>query len=181
MIVKVALAAAQSFVLTLACSAQENSASKPPELEALSGAVGTWDAKIEVWPQGLDSPSIKFQGVEEIRPYGEYWIASEFDSEYEGQTIGVHSIVGYDLDKQQLVGMVIDHGPYAASMTGVYDAKTKAVTWTTHAKDAGGKPMVQTTTVTQTNADQRVLTLSVPGDNKEEFVKFMEITFSKRE
>ena len=181
MIVKIALAAVQSFVLTLVCAAQENSASKPVELEVLSGSVGVWDAEIEVWPQGLDSPSIRFQGVEKIRPYGEYWIASEFDSQYEGQTIGVHSIVGYDLDKQQLVGMVIDHGPYAASMTGVYDAKLKAVTWTTRAKDAGGKPLVQTTTVTQIEADQRVLTLSVPGDRKGELVKFMQITFSKRE
>ena len=48
--------------------------------------------------------------VETNRPYGEYWIASEFDSEFDGQTMKVHFIVGFDLGKKQMVGKVID-GP----------------------------------------------------------------------
>ena len=146
----------------------------------MKASIGVWDAEIEIWPQGPDSPSITFKGVEENRPYGEYWIASDFDSEFMGQTMKVHSIVGYDLDKKELVGTVIDHGPYAASMTGDYDVKSKTVRWKTEAKDANGKPMLQKTLTTQKKSNERVLVLMVPGKKKTEFTKFMQIRFVKR-
>ena len=154
--------------------------SKPIELEVLKASIGVWNAEIEVWPEGPDASSIKFTGVETIRPYGEYWIASDFDSEYMGQTIKVHSIVGYDLDQNKMVGTVIDHGPYAASMTGDYDKDSKTVLWRTKAKLPSGKPIVQKTSITQKNADERVLVLSVPGKENDEFTKFMQIRFVKR-
>lgn len=162
------------------CIAQEKAKSKPIELEVLKASIGVWDATIEVWPMGQDSPSIKFKGVETIKPYGEYWIASDFDSTFMGQTMTVHSIVGYDLDKKQLVGKIIDHGPYAATMTGKYDKKSKTVRWLTKAKDLNGKPMVQRTQITQKNANERVLVLMMPGKKKNEFTKSMQIRFVKR-
>ena len=97
-----------------------------------------------------------------------------------GQTTKVHSIVGYDLDKKKMVGTVIDHGPYAATMTGDYDEKAKTVHWTTEAKDEDGKPMLQKTLVTQRNADERLLVLMVPGQENDEFTKCMQIKFVKR-
>jgi len=152
----------------------------PIELEVLKAYIGVWDAEIEVWPEGLDSPSITFKGMETIRPYGEYWIASDFDSEFMGQTLEVHSIVGYDLDKKKMFGMIIDHGPYAATMAGEYDVESKTVHWMTEAKDANGKPMVQKTMATQENANERVLVLMVPGEKTNDFTKFMHIKFVKR-
>ena len=92
----------------------------------------------------------------------------------------VHSIVGYDLDKQKMVGTVIDHGPYAASLTGDYDKESKTIRWMTKAKDTNGKPIVQKTLITQKRADERVLVMMVPGDKKDEFTKFMQIKFVKR-
>ena len=160
--------------------AQEAPKAKPIQLEVLQASVGVWDADIEVWPQGPDSPSIEFKGVETNRPYGENWIASDFDSEFMGQTIKVHSIVGYDLDQEKMVGTVIDDGPYAASMTGDYDPESKTVSWMTEAKDPNGSPMVQKTLITQESADERVLVLSVPGKVKDEFTKFMQIRFVRR-
>ncbi|MEN8154985.1 MAG: DUF1579 family protein, partial [Acidobacteriota bacterium] len=109
--------------LTLSSIARDKPDTKPIELEVLKASIGVWDAEIEVWPQGHDSPSIKFKGVETNRPYGEYWIASDFNSDYMGQTIKVHSIVGYDPEQKKLVGMVIDHGPYSARMTGRFDRR----------------------------------------------------------
>jgi len=160
--------------------AQETSKAKPVELDVLKASIGVWDAEIEVWPQGADSPSVKFKGVETNRPYGEYWLASDFDSEFMGQTMKVHSIVGYDLDRKMLVGTVIDHGPYAAKMTGTYDAKSKTVVWKTAAKDPTGKPMVQRTVITHKSAGERMLVLSVPGAKKDDFTAFMKITFVRR-
>ncbi len=180
MLIKSTLSAALIFGLALFCLAQEEPKSKPTELEVLKAYIGVWDAEIEVWPSGPDSPSTKFQGVETNRPYGEYWIASDFDSEFMGQTMKVHSIVGYDLDNKKMVGMIIDHGPYAARMTGDYDVKTKTVRWMTEAKDTNGKPIVQKTLITQKNATERELVLMVPGQEKNDFTKFMQIRFVKR-
>jgi len=167
-------------VLGCSCIAQERQLTKPIELDALKATVGVWDAEIEVWAQGPDSPSIKFKGVETNRGYGDYWIASDFDSEYMGQTMKVHSIVGYDLEKKKMVGTVIDHGAYSASMIGNYDKDSKTTSWTTNAKSATGDPMVQKTSIVQTNATERVLVLSVPGKEKNSFTKFMQIKFVKR-
>jgi hypothetical protein len=180
MLIKSTLPMTLVFALALSCIAQEKPKSSPIELDVLKASIGVWDADIEVWPQGLDSTSIKFKGVETNRAYGKYWIASDFDSEFMGQTIKVHSIVGYDRDKKKLVGTVIDHGPYAASMTGDYDEDSETIRWKTEAKAPNGKPIVQQTSVTQKNADERVLVLSVPGKQKNEFTKFMQIRFVKR-
>jgi len=181
MLIKSTLSTALLFGLAISCIGQEPPKSTPVELEVLKSSLGVWDAEIEVWPEGPDAPSIKFKGVETNRPYGEYWIASDFDSEFQGQTMKVHCIVGYDLDRKKLVGTVIDHGPYAARMTGDYDKESKTVRWKTEAKDPGGKPMVQKTLVTQNSADERVLVLSVPGKQKNDFTKLMEIRFVRRE
>jgi hypothetical protein len=180
MLIKSTLAAALVFVCALPSVGEEQPKSPPIELEVLKASIGVWDAEIEVWPAGPDSPSIKFKGVETIRPYGEYWIASDFDSEFEGQTTSVHSIVGYDLDKRKLVGKVIDHGPYAATLTGDYDATSKTVHWITEVKDQNGKPMSQKSLVTQKNAGERELVLTMPGEKKDEFTKCMQIRYVKR-
>jgi len=180
MLTKYALAATLIFGVALSCIAQETPKSKPIELEVLKAYIGVWDAEIEVWPAGPDSPSTTFKGVETNRPYGEYWIASDFDSEFMGQTMKVHSVVGYDLDEKKMVGTIIDHGPYAARMTGDYDVTSKTVQWTTEAKDVNGKPMVQKTSITHKHANERVLVLMVPGEKNNDFTKFMQIKFVKR-
>ncbi len=178
---KLILSAACLFSLALTCSAEETTTSKPVELELLKASVGVWDAEIEVWPQGLDAPSLTFTGVETNRAYGEYWIASDFDSEYMGQTMKLHSIIGYDQDQSKLIGTTIDHGIYAAKMTGDYDAKTKTVRWRTEAKDMSGNPMIQRTLVQQKTDKERVLTLMVPVKGEDDFRKFMQIRFLKRD
>jgi hypothetical protein len=177
--IRTALSSALLVGLALPCLAQEEAAPKPLELLVLQGYVGVWDAEVEVWAAGLDAPPIQFTGVETNRPYGEHWIASDFDSEYLGQSNKVHSIVGYDLEQQRLVGTVIDAGPYAATMTGDYDPASKTVHWVTEARDPNGSPMTQKTAVTQKSADERVLVLSMPGQDGA-FVKFMQIRYVKR-
>ena len=170
-----------SLVLGFALSSSAEEQSRPPvELKVIKASIGVWDAEIEVWPQGPDSPSMKFKGVETNRPYGEHWLASDFDSEFGGQTLKMHSIVGYDLDSKKMVGTIIDHGPHAATMTGTYDEKSKTVQWITKARDLQGKPILQRTLITQENENERVLVLMVPGDKKDEFTKFMRIRFVRR-
>lgn len=66
----------------LSCIAEDEPKSKPIELEMLKATVGVWDAEVEVWPAGLESPPIKFKGVETNRLFGEHWVASDFESEF---------------------------------------------------------------------------------------------------
>lgn len=174
------LVAVLTFCMVSFSFAQDEPMGTPAELDGLKDLVGVWDAEFEVWPAGPDQASITFKGVETNRPYGDYWIASDLDSTYQGRSVRVHSIVGYDLDKKKLVGNVIDDGPYAATMTGDYDEKTKTTSWVTHAKGLDGKPMVQKTTVTQKSAGERELVLMVPGAKGGEDVKFMQIRYVKR-
>lgn len=180
MLIKSVLSTALIISFVLSCTTREEPKSKPIELEVLKASIGVWDAEIEVWPQGPDSSSIKFKGVETNRPYGDYWIASDFNSEFMGQTMKVHSIVGYDRDQKMMVGTIIDHGPYAASMTGDYHRESKTVLWKTEARDQNGKPMAQKTLITQKKPDERVLVLSVPDKQSNEFTKFMQIRFIRR-
>lgn len=181
MIVKFAFSTLLIWGLSYSSLAQEKPKQVPVELAVLEASDGVWDAEIEVWPQGLDSPPVKFKGVETNRRYGKYWIASDFDSEFMGQTMKVHSIIGYDLDKKKLVGTVVDHGPYAASMIGEYDKDSKTVRWKTEVKDPSGKLIVQRTSIKHENAGKRVLVLSVPGKETDEFKKLMQITYVKRD
>ena len=160
--------------------AQDRAANEPPELAVIRNYVGVWDAEIEVWPQGPTSPSTKFKGVETNRAFGTHWIASDFDSEFMGQTMSVHSIVGYDLDKKSLVGTIVDAGPYAATMTGKWDKKSNSVTWTTNGKTPSGDPILQETVIRQESPNERVLILSTPGKPKQKFSKFMQIKFVRR-
>lgn len=166
------------FSFALSSFAQEKP-DTPVELEVIKASIGVWDAKIEVWPRGLDAPSIKFEGVETNRAFGEHWIASDLVSEVMGQTNSVHSIVGYDLTQKQLVGTVVDQGPYAASMKGSYDSESKTVTWMTEAKDVDGTSILQKTQVTQTSDDERVLILYMPAE-EEDPKKFMQINFTRQ-
>jgi len=107
MLIKSTLPTVLIFCFALSCIAQEKLDSNPIELEVLKASIGVWDAVIEVWPEGPDSPSLKFKGVETNRPYGDYWIASDFDSEYMGQSMKVHSIVGYDVDSKKWSALLL--------------------------------------------------------------------------
>ena len=94
LLMKPALSIVLTFSLTLFCAAQEKPKAKPVELEVLKESIGVWDAEIEVWPQGPDSDSIKSKGVETNRAYGEYWIASDFDSQFGGRPSGCIRLSG---------------------------------------------------------------------------------------
>ena len=180
MLIQSTLSATLVFGTALSAIAQEEPTAKPAELKILKASVGVWDAEIDVWAMGPNSPAVQFKGVETNRAFGEYWLASDFVSEFMGQKIKVHTIVGYDLDKKKLVGKIIDHGPYAATMTGEYDEKKKTIYWMTKAKTVTGQPMVQKTVVTFKGDDERLLVMSMQGKDQEKFTRFMQIRYVKR-
>ena len=166
--------------LLLPTQAQEKENDISSELQILSDGVGTWDCAITVWPAGLDADPLTMKGVETNEAFGKHWISSGFTSEFQGQKVKVHTLVGYDLDLKKFVGTVIDHGPYAAKMKGKFDKETKTIHWTTQAKTPDGQPMIQKTSVTHKSATERHLIMKMKNPANGEFTKFMEITYTKR-
>ena len=65
-------------------------------------------------------------------------------------------------------------------MTGDFDEEKNTVHWVTQAKDVDGSKMVQHTSITIKNADERVLVFKTSSEQKDEFNKFMQITFKRR-
>ena len=173
---------ALSFLLTMAlalpCVAQEETKSETGALEILKSLVGVWDAEMEVWPRGPDKASMKLKGVETNKAYGKHWLTSDFSSKAMGPAANLHSIVGYDLDKKQMVAMSVDSGPYPAKMTGEIDVKKKSVTWTAHIKDAAGNKKIQKSTDTLINENERIMIVKAQQNGK--FVKIVQIKFTKR-
>lgn len=174
---KIAIAFGLVLLHSVLGHAQEKTES-PAELAVLKSMVGVWDAKFEVWPNGGDK--LEFTGTETNTAHGKHWISSDLVSEYMGQSMTVHSIVGYDLDQKKLVGTIVDHGPYAASMAGEFDEETKTVKWKIEAKDLAGNRMVQHTSMTMKSDSERVLVLKMPGAKEGEFKKMMQVTYTKR-
>lgn len=151
----------------------------PVELEVIRNSIGVWDCEFQVWTQGPDAAPMTFTGVEKVRAFGEYWLASDLESTAMGQTTVVHSVIGYDLDEKALTGLVIDQGPYSAKMEGVYHPETRTVNWTIHAKTPDGDPMPQHTVMTMPNGDERILVMNMPGPDGE-MVKFMQVRYARR-
>lgn len=166
--------------LLIPVHAQEKERDLSTELQILSDTVGTWDCAITVWPAGLEAAPITMKGVETNEAFGNHWLSSGFSSEFQGQEMKVHTIVGYDLDLKKFVGTVIDHGPYAAKMKGKFDKETKTIHWTTQAKTPDGQPMIQKTSVTHTSATERHLVMKMQNPSTGKFGKFMEINYTKR-
>lgn len=169
--------------LTATVSGQDAKSSKSDysELDWIKDSVGVWDAAAEVWPNGPDKPSIQFKSVETNTAHGTNWISSDLDTEFNGQKMNVHSIVGFDPGKKKLVGFIVDDGPYPATLTGTFDAKKRSVQWITKGNQPDGTPLVQRTTLTNKDSKTRILILKVPGKEKGEFITTMKMTFIKRD
>lgn len=170
------------LVLTLSshCLAQDTESDTPAELDVIKGSVGVWDAEFLVWANGPDADPIKFTGVETNKAHGTHWISGDLVSEFGGQTIHIHSLIGFDLEEKKLVGTQVDDGPYKATMSGTYDEESKTVKWVVKAKMPDGTPMEQEASIVQKSDSERVLTLSMPGASGDA-VKFMQVNYVKRE
>ncbi|GAB4190252.1 MAG: hypothetical protein Kow00108_25900 [Calditrichia bacterium] len=153
---------------------------KKKNLDFLQQYVGVWEATFRVWPFGPDSTMFTFAGVETIRNYGEYWLASDLETEYNGEITKVHSIMGYDPDSKKFKGFIIDQGPYMAKMTGENLPGDSTIHWTIKGKFPNGKELIQKTVDTFISPTERHLEMLVPDKSGEKFVTMMEIHYIKR-
>jgi hypothetical protein len=148
----------------------------------LADDVGTWDAVIKSWLGGPTSEPSVSKGVETNSMVGGLWLASEFKGEFGGMTFEGRGQTGYDAKKGKYVGTWVDSmSTEIMIMAGDLDEKTQTMTMMSKGTDPAGKPYESKSVSEHKGPDSRVFTMYMKSaDTKDEFVKLMEITYTRR-
>ncbi|MFI5456465.1 MAG: DUF1579 domain-containing protein [Isosphaerales bacterium] len=161
---------------------------QPPTVEPtshhklLAKDAGTWDASVKTWTGGPDSEPMVSKGVETNSMIGGLWLVTEFKGEFGGQTFEGRGQTGYDTNKKKYVGTWVDTMTTEIMVSeGDHDEKTQTTTMTSKGKDHAGKPYESKQVSEHKGDDTRVFTMFMKSaDTKDEFVKAMEITYTRR-
>jgi hypothetical protein len=178
-----------SVAAGLACLALELKAqdSKPDELsptKVLAMEEGVWDAEITTTMRGPDGKveTTGSKGVETNRMLGGKWLISDFKGEFFGMPFEGHGQNGYDTKKGKYVGTWLDTmSIHIDTLEGTYDAKTKTLTLHSDSENPeDGKPMKMRLETTMNDDGTRTFKEYLQMDGQKEFVKFLEIKYTKR-
>jgi hypothetical protein len=180
----IALVATGLSCLALTLKAQDSKSNNEGPLKVLSIQEGVWDADITTSVPSPDGKveAQKSKGVETNRMLGGKWLISDFKGEFFGMSFEGHGQNGYDAKKGKYVGTWVDSmATNIAMLDGAYDEKTKTLTFKAETENpADGKPM-KMRLETQLNDDgTRTMKEYVQMDGQTEFVKLMEIKYTKR-
>jgi hypothetical protein len=148
--------------------------------KVLQQDVGTWIASGKMWMPGTEDP-MEFKGKEVNRLIGGMWIVSDFEGDMFGQPFSGHSTMGYDMESKKYFAQWMDSmSPYAATMSGAYDAEKKTMTMNSVSVDPEtGKKVKGKSVVVYKDAKTRLMTMynenpETPG----EMMKSMEIVYT---
>jgi hypothetical protein len=141
---------------------------------------GVWDADITMTLPGQQATRSK--GVEINRLLGGKWLISDFKGELYGRPFEGHGVNGYDADKGKYVATWVDSlSARIDQMEGTYDEKTKTLALYADRKDAAsGRPIKIRLATQLKDDDTRIFIESVQMDGEKDFVKFMEVKYTKR-
>jgi Protein of unknown function (DUF1579) len=155
-----------------------------PEHKILSMEEGVWDAEIAMIVPGADSKTEppKSTGVETNRMLAGKWLISDFKGEMFGQPFEGHGVNGYDTKKGKYVATWVDTmSKDIALLEGTYDEKTKTLTMYGDSEDPGsGKPTKMRLETQFKDDGARTFRYSVKAEGQNEFVKAMEIKYTKQ-
>lgn len=147
----------------------------------LAGLAGEWSFESE--PCAPGQPTAKVVGSESVQSLGELWVVGRSHSEMPGGGAARMMItLGYDPDKQRFVGNWV--GSMMSSMwvyEGALDATGKVLTLDTTgpAFDGSGRTARYQDIITLADADHRMLTSRVQGDDGQ-WTEFMKARYVRR-
>jgi hypothetical protein len=152
-----------------------------PEHRRLARDEGTWDASVAFYPPGGGDPQTS-KGVETNTMLGGLWLLSDFRGEFGGQPFQGRGQTGYDPKKGKYVGTWVDTmSTRVMTMEGTYDESAGTMTMLSNGEDpATGKPTKEKFVSRYKPDGTRVFTASVKAEGASDFVKMMEITYTKR-
>jgi hypothetical protein len=160
---------------------QDNAIPKPTaQHKVLENDVGVWDGAMVFYSPG--QPEQRSKGVETSSMLGGFWVVNHFKGEAFNQPFEGRGATGYDPKKGKYVGTWVDTmSPKIILLEGTYDAATRTMTMYSDEVDPATDKPVKARYVTKSNDDgTRVFTLSMQMPDSKEFVKVMEITYTKR-
>ncbi len=175
---------ASATICTAAIAAETAEAPPMPqptaEHELLAREVGTWDAKVTLWPTPDSEPELS-TGVETNAMLGSMWLVSKFEGDMMGTPFVGQSTTGYDPTEKKYVGTWVDSiSPYLTSMTGAFDARTQQLTMNTECRCFMTGEMRSGKMVSKvTSDDTRVLEMYGPDESGAEYLS-MRIEYQRR-
>jgi hypothetical protein len=166
------------LALTLKAQDSKDAEGVMPQHKILAMQAGVWDADVTLKVPGQE---VKSKGVETNHMIGGKWLISEFKGEIFGPFEGCGQN-GYDAKKGKYVAAWVDsQAKSIAMLEGSYDEKTKTLTLTGSTENPGtGEPMVLRLETQFKDDDTRVLNEFAQIGEQKEFVKLMEITYTRR-
>ena len=173
--------AAGLFCIVPALYAQESSATA--EHKILASEEGVWDADVSVMMPGQDpKEAARSKGVETNHMVAGKWLISEYKGEFFGSKFEGYGVNGYDARKGKYVGTWVDSmSTQIDLLEGTYDEKTKTLTLHADSLDpASGKPMKMRLETQFKDDGTRTFSNYVKMDGQKDYVKFMEIKYTKR-
>lgn len=179
------LVAACLACLALSLKAQDSKTDDQSPLKVLAMEEGVWAAEITITMAGPDGKvtTSNSKGVETNRMLAGKWLISDFKGDLLGGTFEGHGQNGYDAKKGKYVATWVDSmSTHIDLMEGTYDAKTRVLTLYADSENpADGKPMKMRLETQINQNGTRVFKQYVQMDGQKDFVKFMEIKYTKRE
>jgi hypothetical protein len=150
----------------------------PEEMKHLKAEVGTWNAEIRMYGDPSGEPQVS-KGTETNFMLGDMWLISHFKGEMMGEKFEGSSQMGFNPDTKKYTGTWVDSmSPYAMSMEGSWDEKTKTLTQIGTGKDPSGNESKMKMTSVRKDDGSRLFTMFMQGPNGED-MKVMEIHYTK--
>jgi Protein of unknown function (DUF1579) len=154
----------------------------PPQAEhkILAMEEGAWDAEVTMFIPG-QQPA-KSKGVETNRLIAGKWLISDYKGEFFGGAFEGHGVNGYDAKKSKYVATWVDTmSSRIDQLEGTYDEKTKTLSVSGEILEPGSDKPAKMRMETQFKGEgTRTLTQYVQMNGQTEFVKLMEINYTKR-
>jgi hypothetical protein len=151
-----------------------------PQHKILAMGEGVWDADITMTIPGQEAA--KSKGMETNRLMAGKWLISDFKGEMFGTSFDGHGVNGYDAKKGKYVATWVDTmSVHIAMLEGNYDEKTKTLTLSGEVEEPGsGKPMKMRLETQFKDDETRTFTEFVQMGGQKEFVKVMEVKYTRR-
>jgi hypothetical protein len=177
--IAVASAVVAMVALTLRAQDSKEGGAVSPQHEILAKEAGVWDGEMTLKTPGQDTTS---KGVETNRLIGGKWLISEYKGDIAGTPFEGCGQNGYDVKKGKYVATWVDSmSKSIAFFQGSYDEKTKTLTLSGDAENPEtGDPMSLRLETQFTGDDTRVFSEFVRMGDQKDYVKLMEIKYTRR-
>lgn len=151
------------------------------EHELLKAMVGEWNAKMKLYhTPGAEPEVTECTETVELLPGG-MWVTSRFEGKIMGMPFSGIGTSGYDPTEKKYIGTWVDSmSPYMQTIKGDYDAKTKTMTSiSTSRNPLNGEEITYKEIGREIDDDTRTFEMHMPNE-KGEYVKMMEIEYTRK-